>query len=96
MNIGRAIKEIRKRKGLSQLDLSEATDISQTSLSQIESGNKRPNPSSLKKICKAHREDSYEIENLENRVHMRKLLSFEDFRKTPGVMTWRPKCTSHE
>ena len=53
MNIGIIIREIRINKGLTQEDLSAKTGIAQTSLSQIESGRKRPNPSSMKKICKA-------------------------------------------
>lgn len=50
MNIGNAIKELRKEKGLSQRDLAEKAGLTQTSLSQIESGVKRPNPSTIKKI----------------------------------------------
>lgn len=51
MNIGNAIKEIRKEKGMSQREFASASGLTQTSLSQIESGLKRPNPGSLKKIC---------------------------------------------
>ncbi len=51
MNIGRTIKELRKEKGLSQQELAEAAGLTQTSLSQIESGAKRPNPGTMKKIC---------------------------------------------
>lgn len=49
MNIGNAIKEIRKSKGMSQLQLAEAADITQAALSGIENGN-RPNPGTLEKI----------------------------------------------
>lgn len=52
MNIGASIKEVRKQKGLSQIELAEKIEISQTSLSQIESGSKRPSATTLKKICK--------------------------------------------
>jgi transcriptional regulator with XRE-family HTH domain len=51
MNIGNAIKTIRKEQGITQLELSDKTGISQTSLSQIESGLKRPSDKNLKKIC---------------------------------------------
>lgn len=51
MNIGKGIKEIRKQKGLNQFALANACKLSQTSLSQIENGIKRPNPKTLKKIC---------------------------------------------
>jgi XRE family transcriptional regulator, regulator of sulfur utilization len=51
MNIGKAIKELRLGKNLNQTELAKQCDLSQTSLSQIESGAKRPNPSTLKKLC---------------------------------------------
>lgn len=52
MKIGDAIKEIRIQKGFSQKALAEEIGISATSLSLIESGTKRPSPSTLKRICK--------------------------------------------
>jgi len=51
MRIGKALKEIRKHKGISQMQLAEQIGISQTSLSQIESDIKRPSVSTIKKIC---------------------------------------------
>lgn len=51
MNIGNAIKEIRKRKGMSQLQLANAADITQAAMSGIENG-KRPNPGTLEKLSK--------------------------------------------
>ena len=51
MNIGQAIKDIRKSKNLSQFSLAEKIQLSQTSLSQIELGYKKPNANTLKKIC---------------------------------------------
>ena len=53
MNIGLAIRSIRKKLGISQFELAEKCDISQTSLSQIESGIKRPSPRTLKKVCES-------------------------------------------
>lgn len=50
MNIGHSIKTLRLTKGISQQELAELITISQTSLSQIESGIKRPSPKTLKKI----------------------------------------------
>lgn len=38
-NIGKRIKEIRKKRGLSQEKLSELVDIEQNTLSYIETGN---------------------------------------------------------
>lgn len=52
MNIGAAIKKIRVEKGISQGDLAASCEISQTSLSQIEKGVKRPSTSTLKSICR--------------------------------------------
>jgi transcriptional regulator with XRE-family HTH domain len=51
MNIGKVIKELRKLKGVNQTDFAGSCGITQTSLSLIESGTKRPNPKTLKKIC---------------------------------------------
>jgi transcriptional regulator with XRE-family HTH domain len=52
MNIGTAIKQIRNHFGISQVELSERTGISQTSISQIESGVKNPSKRTIKTICK--------------------------------------------
>ena len=52
MNIGKAIKELRKEKGLSQSDLAQVTGITQAAISGIENG-KRPGVATLKKICDA-------------------------------------------
>ena len=52
MNVGNAIKQIRKSQDMSQAALSEATGITQAALSQIENG-KRPGTTTLKKICLA-------------------------------------------
>lgn len=51
MNIGKAIKELRISKNLNQSEFAAQCDLTQTSLSQIESGMKRPNPTTMKKIC---------------------------------------------
>lgn len=52
MNLGKAIKTIRKQSGLTQGDLAERTGLSQTSLSKIEGG-VTPSEKSLKKIAEA-------------------------------------------
>lgn len=49
MNLGKAIKELRKKQELSQKELALASKITQAALSQIENG-KRPGSSTLKKI----------------------------------------------
>lgn len=51
MNIGQTIAMLRKEKELSQIEFAGAIGISQTSLSQIESGKKSPSKTNLKKIC---------------------------------------------
>ena len=50
MNIGKSLKDIRKHKGFSQKDLARKIDISQASLSQIESGITKPSSSTLQKL----------------------------------------------
>lgn len=52
MNIGTAIKELRKEKGLSQAELAAEAETTQASLSQIEAG-RRPHPETLRKISTA-------------------------------------------
>ena len=52
MKIGEAIKELRKNRGLSQQDLAEAAGITQTALSQIETGS-RPGEQTLTNLSKA-------------------------------------------
>jgi transcriptional regulator with XRE-family HTH domain len=53
MNLGKAITLVRKQLGIKQYELAELASISQTSLSQIETGFKRPSPRTLTKICAA-------------------------------------------
>jgi transcriptional regulator with XRE-family HTH domain len=52
MNLGKAIKEVRKEKGLSQAELSQVSGLTQAAISNIENG-KRPGIETLKKICRA-------------------------------------------
>lgn len=51
MNIGSAIKSIRKKLCITQYELAEKCQLSQTSLSQIETGVKRPSQKTISKIC---------------------------------------------
>lgn len=52
MDLGLAIKSIRKQKGLKQNQFAELCDITQAYLSQIENNRKEPNLSILKEISK--------------------------------------------
>ncbi len=51
MNIGIAIKSIRRQIGITQHELADRCGISQTSLSQIENCVKRPSHRTIKSIC---------------------------------------------
>jgi transcriptional regulator with XRE-family HTH domain len=53
MDIGNAIKTIRKARKLTQEQMQKKSRISQTSLSQIEGGHKQPTKNSLARIAKA-------------------------------------------
>jgi HTH-type transcriptional repressor of puuD len=52
MDLGKAIRELRKQSGLSQKELAQKASITQAALSQIENG-KRPGIQTLKKISEA-------------------------------------------
>lgn len=52
MKIGETLKGIRKGKGLTQKQVEEKIGITQTYLSQIESGEKEPSGVMLRKLCK--------------------------------------------
>ncbi len=51
MNLGKAIKELRKNQSISQSDLADRVGITQSRLSQIEK-DERPTEELLGKICK--------------------------------------------
>jgi transcriptional regulator with XRE-family HTH domain len=53
MNIGLAIRSIRRKLGVSQHDLAEKCQLTQTALSQIETGKKRPSQRTMDRICEA-------------------------------------------
>lgn len=53
MNIGNAIKEIRKRKGILQKDLAGKVGISVNALCLIENEKTFPSMSNINKICEA-------------------------------------------
>lgn len=53
MNIGTAIKTLRKERGISQKDLAEKAGLSPNALSQIELNEAFPQRSNINKICEA-------------------------------------------
>jgi transcriptional regulator with XRE-family HTH domain len=53
MNIGLAIYRLRKKAGFTQSKLNMISGVLQTSLSHIESGTKKPNKATIKKLCAA-------------------------------------------
>lgn len=48
-----ALKDIRLRHGLSQVDLSKRSGVAQNTISDIETGRRDPRPSTLRKLAKA-------------------------------------------
>jgi transcriptional regulator with XRE-family HTH domain len=59
--LGKTIKFLRFRRGLSQADLAEKADISVTFLSTIERGIKFPQPDILSKLAKALDVEVFEL-----------------------------------
>lgn len=54
MRIGKTIKALRVERGLSQMELAKKSGLlTQTSISQIESGHKIPREKNLRKMCSA-------------------------------------------
>jgi transcriptional regulator with XRE-family HTH domain len=53
MEPSQVITLIRKKKGLSQTDFAKLVGLTQASLSYIESNRKKPNQSTIAKICVA-------------------------------------------
>jgi transcriptional regulator with XRE-family HTH domain len=60
-SLGKTIKFLRFRRGLSQADLAEKSDISVTFLSTIERGLKFPQPDILSKLAKALNVEVFEL-----------------------------------
>ena len=48
-----ALKDIRRRHGLSQVDLSRRSGVAQNTISDIETGRREPRPSTLRKLAKS-------------------------------------------
>jgi transcriptional regulator with XRE-family HTH domain len=76
--LGKKIKFLRFRKGLSQADLAEKADISITFLSTIERGIKFPQPDIISKLSKALGVEVFELFKADNvpldsKVTMRQL-----------------------
>ena len=51
MNIGECIKELRKDRGITQIDLSKKTKIAQSTISGWEKGLFEPTASAIKVLC---------------------------------------------
>lgn len=51
MKIGAVLRELRESRRLTQMNVSEQADISQTFLSQLEAGFKNPSAKTLNKLC---------------------------------------------
>jgi len=51
MKLGKAIKDLRRKTGLTQNDLADRVDITQSHLSQLENGKKEPSLSTLDRIA---------------------------------------------
>ena len=75
MNIGIVIKEIRKQKGFTQLELSEKTKISERTIQRIEKDAVEPSLYSLKQIGEILEVDLLKIKNENSMTFINKLLS---------------------
>ncbi len=82
MNIGIVIKEVRKQKGLTQLDLSEHANLSVRTIQRIENNEVEPTFYSLKSIGEILRIDLQEINNENSMLYTSKILGLHlnDFK----------------
>jgi len=82
MNIGVVIKEVRKQKGLTQLDLSEHANLSVRTIQRIENNEVEPTFYSLKSIGEILRIDLQEIRNKNSMLYTSKILGLHlnDFK----------------
>jgi len=87
MNIGVVIKEVRKQKGLTQLDLSEHANLSVRTIQRIENNEVEPTFYSLKSIGEILRIDLQEIRNKNSMLYTSKILGLHlnDFKMEPDV-----------
>ena len=74
MNIGIVIKEVRKQKGLTQLDLSEHANISVRTIQRIEKDEVEPSFYSLKSLSEILEIDLLEIKNRNSMMFTNKIL----------------------
>lgn len=51
MNLSKRIKQLRKEKGIYQKELAEYLGVSRPTITQYESGTRKPDPDTLKKIA---------------------------------------------
>ena len=77
MNIGIVIKEIRKQKGLTQLDLSEQANLSQRTVQRIENHEVEPSFYSLKNIGDILDVDLVEIKSKNSTMFTSEILGIQ-------------------
>ena len=53
MNLGQAIRKLRKKKDISQVEFSAMTGISQSYLSLVEKGHRKPSTDMIEKVASA-------------------------------------------
>ena len=74
MNIGIVIKEVRKQKGLTQMDLSEHANLSERTIQRIENNEVEPTLYSLKSIGDILEVNLLEIKNRNSMMFTTKIL----------------------
>ncbi len=74
MNIGIVLKEVRKQKALTQLDLSEQADLSERTIQRIENNEVEPSFYSLKCIGEILEIDLQEIKNRNSTMFTSRIL----------------------
>lgn len=93
MNIGIVIKEIRKQRGLTQLELSEKTKISERTIQRIEKDAVEPSLYSLKQIGEILEVDLLKIKNKNSMTFINKLLGIN---LNDNTMTTQEKADIEE
>jgi transcriptional regulator with XRE-family HTH domain len=75
-DLGRAIREIRKKVGLTQEQLAEASDLHFTEISHLEAGRRNPKLDTLKAVAKGLKVPLWYLLATEQRIELKRRATY--------------------